>query len=70
MVVGFVSGTGVGLAETFVRSPVGRGALVFCFVGNETKCVVGVTFLNASCARAIAAVAVGVGLADLAGPGG
>jgi hypothetical protein len=78
MVVGFVSGTGVGLAETFVRSPVGRGALVFCFVGNETKCVVGATFLNASCARAIA-VAVGVGLvgklrsssrSDLAGSGG
>ena len=69
MVVGFVSGTGMGLAETFVRSPVGRGALVVCFVGNETKCVVGATFLNASCARAIA-VAVGVGSVDLAGSGG
>src|ERR1700736_986618 len=77
MVVGLVSGTGMGLVETFVRSTaVGPGGLVFCFFGNETKCVVWALFFEVSCARPIA-VAVGLGLvgepgirSDLAGSGG
>jgi hypothetical protein len=37
MVVGLVSGTGAGLVGTFVRSTAGGcGALVVCFVSNES----------------------------------
>src|SRR5216684_7329259 len=67
MVVGLVSGTGVGLVETFVRSTaVGPGGLVFCFFGNETEFVVWALLFEVSCGRPIA-VAVGVGL--VGGPG-
>jgi hypothetical protein len=61
IVVGLVSGTGVGLVETCVLSAAGPAALVFCFFGNRTKCVVFAPRFGVSCARPIP-VAVAVGL--------
>ena len=58
IVVGLVSGTGVGLVETFVRSAASPAALFF---GNKTKCVVFAPRFEVSCARPIP-VAVAVGL--------
>ena len=61
IVVGLVSGTGVGLVETFGRSAASPAALVFCFFGNRTRCVVFAARFEGSCARPIP-VAVAVGL--------
>jgi len=53
IVVGFVSGTGAGLVETFVRSTAGGcGALVACFVSKES--VVWAPRFEVSCVLLIA----------------
>jgi hypothetical protein len=60
MVVGLVSSTGAGLAETFVRSTAGGcGALIACFVSNDSE--VWAPRFDGSAALV---VAVAVGFAD------
>jgi hypothetical protein len=70
MVVGLVSGTAAGLVETFVRSAaVDCGALVACFVSNES--VVWAPRFEVSCALlvAVAVVFADASRSDLAASG-
>ena len=70
MVVGLVSGTGAGLVETLVRSTaVNCGALVACFVSNES--VVWAPRFEVSCALlvVVAMVFADANRSDLAASG-